>query len=238
MRRALGMLSIGTLLIAATPTAFGGWTVITVQELPEYLVAGQPTTLQFMVRQHGRTLMDDRDPTVTMETVGKEKGMLRAVFTGRNRVDARRVTGSAVYQASVVAGDTGAVVITIDADWYGSHVKLLPLQVVAAGQAPAALSAPQIGRHLFVAKGCVTCHVKRDDPEVLERGQLSVGPELTGRAFAADWLAQKLADPAKNRVRFSEYAEMPNLGLATGEIAALVSYINERRETVAAGSGN
>jgi len=42
--------------------AMGGWAVVTVRDLPEYLVAGQQYTIEFQVRQHGRTLLSGLRP--------------------------------------------------------------------------------------------------------------------------------------------------------------------------------
>lgn len=222
MRHTLGLFAIGLLLIPATPAAFGGWTVITVQDLPEYLQVGRPTNLAFTIRQHGRTLMNDRSPTVTLKRAGA--GWLSR---GQTFAAARGQEGGE-YVAVITPQDTGAVEITIDADWYTSHVTLLPIRVVARGQALASRAADQRGRDLFVAKGCVTCHVRSDDPQLGDYQSLSVGPELTGRQFPADWLAQKLADPARFRVGTGQQAVMPTLGLAEPEIAALVNYVNHR----------
>ena len=60
MRRAIGTLGLGLLLVAATPGEFGGWTVITVSDLPEYLEVGRPTSLTFTIRQHGQQLLSGR----------------------------------------------------------------------------------------------------------------------------------------------------------------------------------
>ena len=42
-------------LLLALPfaAALGGWATISVEDLPDYLVAGQPARLTFTVRQHG-----------------------------------------------------------------------------------------------------------------------------------------------------------------------------------------
>ena len=50
----------------------GGWAVITLDELPSGLVAGQPVTVGFTVLQHGRTPLADLSPTVSIE--GQETG--------------------------------------------------------------------------------------------------------------------------------------------------------------------
>ncbi len=227
----LGLLAMAVLAVPVTPAAFGGWTVITVQDLPEYLQVGQSTNLEFTIRQHGRTPMNDRSPTVTLKRAG-------AGWLSRGqRFPAVRGQEPGRYVAVVTPEDTGAVEITIDADWYSSHVTLLPLRVVARGQTPASLAAAEQGRDLFVAKGCVTCHVKSDDPQLGGRQVVAVGPNLTGRQLPADWLAQKLADPARFRVGTGQEAVMPTLGLAEAEIAALVSYVNRQPQRAAATVG-
>lgn len=231
MRHTLGMFAIAVLLLPATPTAFGGWTVITVRDLPEYLQAGTPTTLEFAIRQHGRTLMDDRSPTVRMKKAGG--GWL----SKGQRVAAVRAQGPGRYVAVVTPADTGTVEITIDADWYSSEVTLLPMRVVARGQEPAPLADHDRGRQLFVASGCVTCHVKSDDPQLGEREVIRVGPDLTGRQFPVEWLAQKLADPARMRVGSGQDLVMPNLGLSEREITAVVSYVNYRQQSARASVG-
>lgn len=47
------------------PVFAGGWAVITLDELPTDVVAGEPLTIGFMVLQHGKTPMTDLEPTVT-----------------------------------------------------------------------------------------------------------------------------------------------------------------------------
>src|SRR5688572_22466504 len=52
-------------LILTIPVFSGGWAVITLDELPTDVVAGEPLTIGFTVRQHGIRPMDGLDPTVT-----------------------------------------------------------------------------------------------------------------------------------------------------------------------------
>ena len=220
MRHTLGMCAIALLLLPATPTAFGGWTVITVRDLPEYFQVGTATKLEFAIRQHGRTLMDDRSPMVTLKKAGG------GFLSKKQRFSAVRAPESGRYTATVTPEDTGTVEITIDADWYGSDVTLVPMRVVARGQEPAPLAGHDRGRQLYVAAGCVTCHAKLDDPQLGDRKAIAVGPALTGRQFPVDWLAQKLAEPERFRVGTGQESVMPALGLKEAEIAALVSYVN------------
>lgn len=223
MRHTLGMCAIALLLVPTTPGAFGGWTVITVHDLPEYLEVGAPTRLEFTIRQHGRTPMNDRSPTVTLKKAGS------GLLSKKERFAATRAEGEGRYAATITATEAGTVEITVDADWYGSDVTLLPVPVVARGRASPPLAAPDRGRQLFVASGCVTCHVKTDDPQLGERKAIAVGPALTGRQFPVEWLTQKITDPASLRVGTGQDAVMPQLGLSEQEVAAVASYVNYRQ---------
>ena len=227
MRNTLGMLALGALLVPAAPAAFGNWAVITMGNVPEYLRVGQASTLEFTIRQHGQRPMDDRSPTVTVRKAGA--GWLAA----KQRLPGVRTGEPGQYAVTITPEDTGSVELTIDSDWNTSRVTLLPIPVLAPTQAPVSVADQERGRQMFVAKGCVTCHMKRDDPVLGERNSLSVGPELTGRQFPLEWISQKLADPASLRVGTGQYAVMPNLGLSRLEIAALASYVNYRQQTAA-----
>ncbi len=46
-------------------TQAGGWAVVTLDQLPSQVVAGEPVTIGFMVRQHGRTPTNGFDPRIT-----------------------------------------------------------------------------------------------------------------------------------------------------------------------------
>lgn len=229
MRNTLGMLALGALLVPAAPAAFGGWAVITVQSPPEYLEAGKATTLEFTIRQHGRTPMNDRSPRVTLQRAGS--GWL----VRKQQVSAVLTTQPGQYAVTFTPADTGSVEITIDSDWRGSRITLLPIPVIALGQRPAPVPDVERGRGLFVAEGCLTCHVKGDDPQLRDRKSLNVGPELTGRTFPLEWITQKLADPASLPVGTGQRSEMPNLGLSQLEIAALASYVNFRQQQARVG---
>lgn len=229
MRRTLLPLSIAMVLIAATPAPFGGWVVISVQDLPEYLEVDESATLTFTLLQHGREPMSNRSPSVILGAEGT------GWFSRADRVAARRARGAGSYEATITPRDTGELFVTIDADYNSARSMLLPIRVVAAGQEPDPRPLTERGRHLFVAKGCVTCHAKSDDR--LMKGRTAnpgLAPDLAGRVFDAEWLAAKLADPGQNRVRFNDYVEMPNLGLGNDEIAALVSYLRAPPGTAAA----
>jgi len=135
MRHTLGMCAIALLMVPALPGPFGGWTVITVRQLPEYLEIGTPTQLVFDIRQHGRELMNDRSPTVTLKKAGS--GWL----SKKQRFSAVRAEAPGRYVATITPEDGGMVEVTIDADWHGSEVTLVPIRVVTRGEKPASLAA-------------------------------------------------------------------------------------------------
>jgi hypothetical protein len=59
-------------LVFAIPALAGGWAVITLEELPTGTAAGEPLTVRFSVRQHGKTLLEGLTPKVTAQN--KETG--------------------------------------------------------------------------------------------------------------------------------------------------------------------
>jgi len=77
------------------------------------------------------------------------------------------------------------------------------------------------GAALFVAKGCVVCHVNGDVAES-HRVSLVIGPDLTQYANDPAFLSRWLADPAAARTG----AQMPDLDLSPAEIEALIAFLN------------
>ena len=199
-------------LLAVLALNFGGWAVVTVENLPDQVVVGQPVTLDFTVRQHGHTLLSNLNARVVAEA-------------GGDRVNATAQAGASEgrYRATVTLPHAGAWTITIYSGFGNSNVTLLPLAAVGPGRAAVALAAGERGRQLFVAKGCLTCHVH---PEVSGSGVVKVGPDLTGRRFTGDYLQRFLADPNIATTRGPGGSQMPNLNLAPREIAALAAFIN------------
>lgn len=221
MRGILGVLAAGLLVMPAAPTMFGGWAVIKVEDVPAQLEAGKATQLTFTVLQHGVTPLRGLKPTVTLTPEGARRG----------ETFAAKATGTAgQYAATITPAAPGITRIGIDANWHEARTTLMPIPVVTQ-VARATHDEAAFGQRLFVAKGCVTCHVKRDDAALSDWSSFSVGPELTGRTWPADWLAGKLANPAQARGGTRGEMGMPDLGLGTAEIAALVTYLNSRPMT-------
>jgi cytochrome c551/c552 len=214
-------LTVPALLLLPLLGAYGGWAAITVQDLPDYVVAGQPVTLSFIVRQHGVSKLSGLKPSVEARATGAGGG---------TTAEAPAAPGweAGQYVATLTLPRAGAWRITIHSGFGNSQVTLLPLQAIAAGAAPPApLADSERGRRLFVAKGCLTCHVHAD---VEGSGLVAVGPDLTGRRLPADYLRQFLANPAI--AARSGAPQMPNLDLEPQEIAALSAFITAERRTL------
>lgn len=65
-------------VVLAIPAFAGGWAVITLDELPTGVVAGEPLSVGFMVLQHGKTPMDGLDPTITVTSPQSESFVVHA----------------------------------------------------------------------------------------------------------------------------------------------------------------
>jgi mono/diheme cytochrome c family protein len=208
MRRPIRIMLVPAALAAITLGAvFGGWAVTTVKDYPEYAVAGTPVTLTWTVRQHG------------IEPLSGLRGRLE-VSTGREHLEVPAAPGKerGQYTATVTLRDTGTVSLAIRHGFGGEQRKLPALRVVPASAAPTPLPDGESGERLFVAKGCVTCHV-----------EVKVGPTLGGKRYDEAWLTGFLANPrpTPNLARGAE--PMPNLGLQPREVAALAAYVNGPR---------
>ena len=196
----------------------GGWAVVTLDTLPESVVASTPVRLSFTVRQHGQTLMDGLQPKV-VAVADKEQIASVAQPAG--------YTGG--YVATLTFPRPAAWVITLDSGFgVNSRLTLLPLPVVAstaaASQAATAQTAAGRGLRLFVAKGCVTCHQNS-----LASGNTSLGfaPALVARKYEDGHLASILLKPEAVLARSQQpVGAMPNLGLQPDEVTALVAFIN------------
>ncbi len=86
----------------------------------------------------------------------------------------------------------------------------------------AAASSAETGRQLFLAKGCVVCHVNTRAVENAAEYSVAAGPDLS--AYPKNdpaYLKPFLANPQAVKTT----SEMPNLGLTAEEIDALVSFV-------------
>ena len=202
----------GTLVLGTALVSFGGWAVVTVDNPPNHLVAGRPVELTFSVRQHGVRLLGGLKPGIEAKSGGR-----------RAQGSAWALDEEGRYRGTITVADTGQWRITVLSGFGNSRTTLEPLRAISAGAPlpPAATPAAR-GRALFIAKGCVTCHVYRGLDADLS---VDVGPELSGRRFPADYLARFLADPTIKPPTVAN-ARMPDLGLTRADIGALVAFLN------------
>lgn len=207
------------LLIGVTSYA-GGWAIVTLNEFPDYAIAGKPFSGTFSVRQHGATLLSGLKPVI--HATGAGQSDVKAVATPSSRegeyrfeltlpkpgdwniaVDSRflqYLVGSNAPQESPRVPNAGYVV--------------LPLKVIAQGSAPPTISELQRGEWLFNAKGCTGCHAT------------GIGPELTNLKLQPEYVTRLLADPdATLKISKPQYGQMPNLNLKAREINALTEFL-------------
>jgi len=115
------LLMIVAVLAIAAPASAGGWAVVTLDQLPAQVVAGEPLTIGFMVRQHGRTPVDGLTPRVTATRAG-----INESFT----VTAKAQGDIGHYAVALTFPSTGTWNWTIDAFSFAQPMP--PLTVVAA----------------------------------------------------------------------------------------------------------
>ena len=206
LRFMLGFVAVFALVTAAYA---GGWAIITVNQLPEYAVAGQPLTLTFSVRQHGKTLLSELHPTIQTAAPG-----------GRTiKVAAMRTASPGEYSARLTFPQAGEWKITIVSGFNTSTTTLPVMKVLGAGSPPPPPFSPATrGVRLFTSKGCIGCH---RHVEVNPERKTDPKFDLTGKRLPADYLKKFLADPS------IKPAEMPNLNLNSDEIEALAAFINK-----------
>ena len=170
---------LGGAVLCTAAFSYGGWAAVTVDDVPDYLVAGKPVPVSFVVRQHGATLLSGLSPTVTIQSGSTQTS-----------VAARATGGSGHYAASVTVPRAGDWTITVNSGFGPSKTTLLPVKAIDSGAAaPPLLSDVDRGLRLFAAKSCTTCHVRGS----LGTDGMKVGPDLTGRRYVADYVAKFLA---------------------------------------------
>jgi hypothetical protein len=205
-------------------SAVGGWAVITVENPPEYLEAGALYRLEYTVRQHGQNPLTGLKGSVLIQPAG-------SVNASRVSVEATPGSRQGGYAATVRVPDADQVNLTVSSGFGGAgwgDLTLMSIPVVRPGQARPSLTLEERGRRLFVAKGCGSCHVNGDVPEFARMNRVleGVAPELTGRPLEATYVRQRLTNPSSLPKIGDGPVRMPELGLASGEVDALVALLS------------
>jgi mono/diheme cytochrome c family protein len=208
------LIIVSAVLLPAAGLQAGGWVVITLSTVPEFVTAGRPITIVYTVRQHGHTLMNNLDGRIEAR---RGKTVVRA--------KAQKLPPDGSYAATVTIPEPGAWTLTVvGGSGLLNDTLALPVQVVAAGARPEETSSSGRGRVLFEGKGCVSCHAHDDvdtphTATVLNLSAKQYTPEGV-RAF----LAAIPAMPERTSA-FGTGRKMPNLGLAEDEIDALAAFV-------------
>ena len=285
-------------LVLAVPVFAGGWAVITLDELPTDVVAGEPLTIGFTVLQHGQTPMTDLHPivvanlhketefktiaeaegkpghytaTLTFPKEGEWSWSIQA-FTMDQKMPMLTVAAPAIAAANppVIVEETAAsfaspmilvsaavlalglagavvgyrrksppvlaltalcllagVILLIAGAGATSEVEAQAKSEVVMGNAEgeASLSQVEYGRQLFIAKGCITCHVNTRAASPSEYWTIEMGAtNLSNFSASPEILFIRLKDPSAAK----SDTQMPNLELKKEEIEALVAFINSR----------
>lgn len=88
-----------------------------------------------------------------------------------------------------------------------------------------AVAQVELGRQLFIAKGCLTCHANSKASLSTKYMTIEMGaPDLSKYSSAPEILFIRLKDPAAAR----SDTKMPNLGLKEDEINALIAFLNSK----------
>jgi mono/diheme cytochrome c family protein len=211
-------IAVFSIFVMVVTLSAGGWAIVSVKDVPDYVTAGKPFTLTFAVRQHGLTLVNGLKPLVTASSPHHLSLRFSPSSTGN----------AGEYATEVRLAEPGTWDIHIDSGFLQfvtgkppednqpipqAGYIVLPLRVVASGVPTPGISESERGNRLFTAKGCNACH------------GTGIGPDLKGKRFSADYVKKVLADPARMRKSTEETWEMPNLGLKSGEIAALTEFL-------------
>jgi hypothetical protein len=93
---------------------------------------------------------------------------------------------------------------------------------ISVGSSPSQI---ELGRQLFIAKGCITCHYNDKAADRSEYWTIEMGaPDLSNFSASPEVLAIRLKDPAAAK----SDTKMPNLDLKKTEIEALIAFINSK----------
>jgi hypothetical protein len=281
-------------LIFAVPAWAGGWAVITLDELPTNVVAGEPIKIGFTVRQHGVTLLDGLYPTVTAALLKEDQFVVQAESDGRpghytatlsfpregnwtwsiqaftmdqpmpalhvaagtvastdqptSKIESSPVSSAplllfrvlvfgialiglflAFQRKSRLAGIAAGLSLVVGIGTF--MLGAVPPVVEAQSKQDSKLSAEaspaqaELGRQLFLAKGCITCHYNNRAADRSEYWTIEMGaPDLSNYSAHPDVLFIRLKDP----IAAKSDAKMPNLELKETEIEALIAFINSK----------
>ena len=235
-------------LLFTRPAAAGSWTVVTVDALPLHVEVGEPIKISFLVQQHGihpLVLSEGAVAVNARHTVTGRAIAARATMAGApgqytvelifpiEGVWAWQIQPGSFPPATMpelkvsAAVDRRPIATPANRDW--APWEAVVWQLLAYVRPQPAVAAPvnadwaadsvAYGKALFVAKGCVTCHVHS---AARADFSLQVGPDLTHYRVIPEYVTIWLRDPKSIKPQ----TPMPNLHLQDAEIEALVAFLS------------
>jgi len=287
-RIAIGLAVLFTLLFAF-PVFAGGWAVITLDELPSNVIAGEPLSVGFTVLQHGRTPMTDLYPTINAKLSSTETMSISAepngkpghysatltfpkegrwewtiqAFTMEQPMPVLNVTapGStftnepatktksaasvpalwilrglafglaliglvfAFRRGSRLTGALAGLCLLAGLGTFLTGMTTARVEAQGKGLSNSSISQVELGRQLFTAKGCITCHYNTKAADRSDYWTIEMGaPDLSTFSASPEILEIRLKDPKAAK----SDTKMPNLGLKETEIEALIAFINSK----------
>ena len=207
-----GLAAVVVMTFAAARPGAGGWAVITLKDVPEYMVAGKSVSLTYAVRQHGVQLTPGLSGWIEARDAGG--GLVKAA--------ASPAADTGYYLAKLTLPTAGDWTLTVHGGFWESKSAAFSMRVVPGGADPIKLTAVERGKALMAAKGCVTCHTHQG---VSNPTGLRFAPDLTTARLAPASLKTFLADPSIKPPSRPGLV-MPNLQLTHTEIGALVAFLS------------
>ncbi len=212
----------------------GGWGVVTIDAMPDVIVAGQRAEFRLSIRQHGRELLSDIAPELRFINRDGDRSTATA--------QASEQTGQYVVTVTFPSAGVWSWELTsFPATQLGAFAVVEPRQAISARYSVARALRTINGQHargrqLFQSKGCYTCHAHAD---VATSGQFSRAygndggaPDLSQPKWTDAYLRAWLADPAQVKPG----ARMPNLNLTSKEILWLSVFLRDEHTGRKSGS--
>lgn len=249
------IIAVALLSMTALIAQAGGWAVITLDELPTEIAAGQAFSIGFTVRQHGQTLRSDLKPIVRFDRAAGQESF---------QVTAQRQGAEGHYVAEIKFPSAGQWEWGVDIEQFGMITQPMPTLTVkmavteaqpasfitimefvrtirraltgsaSPAAAPVSFMAKTtqtdqvaLGKALFSAKGCVMCHAHA--AVKVQDGPFGFGevepPNLSAKIYGDEYLRLWLKNPQAVKPQ----TQMPQLQLKASEIEALIAFLQAKR---------
>jgi mono/diheme cytochrome c family protein len=146
-------------------------------------------------------------------------GLVGMTMAGLFWLRTRKRLALASFLLAAAVGVSGFASAIRQTATYAAQITAPAAQSVMANPA-------EIGKALFLAKGCIICHQHAAMSDARnEFSSLGVGPNLTNLSVAPEFLHRWLNDPSSVKPG----TEMPTLGLSDEEIDALTAFLTGKQ---------